>query len=57
MDIILNRSSLEVEEKTTFVGNGVIAAAWGDKMDVILQSKSRFIVSRMVLHKGLRLEK
>lgn len=57
MDIILNRSSLEVEEKTTFVGNGAIAAAWGDKMDVILQSKSRFIVSRMVSHKGLRLEK
>lgn len=57
MDIILNRSSLEVEEKTTFVGNGAIAAAWGDKMDVILQSKSRFIVSRMVLYKGLRLEK
>lgn len=57
MDIILNRSSLELKEKITFVGNGAIAAAWGDKMDVILPSKSRFIVSKMVFYKGLRLEK
>lgn len=57
MDIVLNRSSLEVKEKTTFVGTGAIAAARADKVDEILQSKSRFIVSRMHLHKGLRLEK
>lgn len=48
MDIILNRSSLKLGEKITFVGNGAIAGAWGDKMDVILPSKSEFIVSRMV---------
>ena len=48
MDIISNRSSLVLKEKITFVGNGAIAAAWGDKMDVILPSKSRFIVSRIV---------
>lgn len=48
MDIILNRSSLELKEKITFVGNGAIAAAWADKMDVILLSKSSFIVSRIV---------
>lgn len=42
MDIILNRSSLELKEKITFVGNSAIAAAQGDKMDVILPSKSRF---------------
>lgn len=42
MDIILNRSSLELKEKITFVGNSAIAAARGDKMDVILPSKSRF---------------
>lgn len=53
----MNRSSLEVKEKTTFVGSGAIAAAWGDKVDVILQSKSRFIVSRMLLYRGLRLGK
>lgn len=29
----------------------------GHKMDVILPSKSRFIVSRMVFYKELRLEK
>lgn len=56
MDIILNRSSLEQKEKITFVGIGAIAAR-GDKMDVILPSKSRFIVSRIVFYKGLRLEK
>lgn len=43
MDIILNKSSLELKEKTTFVSNSAIAAAWGDKMDVILPLKSRFI--------------
>lgn len=53
MDIILNRSSLEVKEKTTFADSSAVAAAWGDEMDVILQSKSRFIVSGMVLYKGL----
>lgn len=46
--VILNRSSLELGEKISFVGNGAIAGARGDKMDVILPSKSEFIVSRMV---------
>lgn len=57
MDIILNRSSLELREKISFVGNSAIVAAWADKMDVILPSKCKFIVSRMVSYKGLRLEK
>lgn len=39
-----------MEEKTTFDDNSEIAAAWGDKMGAILQSKSRFIVSRKVLY-------
>lgn len=41
MDIILNRSSLELKEKITFVGNSAIAAAWGDKMNVIPPSKKQ----------------
>lgn len=57
MDIILNRSSLEPKEKITFVGVSAIAAPLGDKMDVILPSKSRFIVSQIVRYKRLKLEK
>lgn len=53
----MNRSSLEVKEKTTFVGTGAIAAARADKVDVILQSKSRFIVSRMHLHQRTEIGK
>lgn len=36
-----------MKKKATFVDGSEVVAAWGDEMDIILQSKSRFIVSGM----------